>query len=47
VFDEGGTPDLGLIFNPQILIPIIALAVLALVPVLYQKYAKAKSMEQD
>ncbi len=45
--DEGGTPDLGLIFNPQILIPIIALAALALVPVLYQKYVKAKSMEQD
>lgn len=47
VFDEGGTPDLGLIFNPQILIPIIALAVLALVPVLYQNYAKAKSMAED
>jgi uncharacterized membrane protein YdjX (TVP38/TMEM64 family) len=37
VFDEGGTPDLSIIFSPEILTPIIGLAVLAMVPVLYKK----------
>jgi len=37
VFDEGKTPDLGIIFSPDILIPIIGLAALAMVPVLYKK----------
>jgi uncharacterized membrane protein YdjX (TVP38/TMEM64 family) len=37
VFDAGGTPDLGIIFTPPILIPIVGLAVLALLPVLYRK----------
>lgn len=37
VFDEGGTPDLGIIFKPEILLPILGLAVLALVPVIYKK----------
>jgi len=35
VFDSGGTPDLGIIFQPEILAAIIALAVLALVPIGY------------
>ncbi len=47
VFDEGGTPDLGIIFKPEILIPIAALACLALVPVLYQKLYKEKTVEED
>ena len=33
VFAQGGTPDLGLIFEPHVLGPILALAALALVPV--------------
>ena len=37
VFDAGETPDLGIIFEPQILIPIIALALLSLVPVIYNR----------
>ena len=37
VFDRGGTPDLGIIFEPQIFDPIIGLAGLALLPVLYRK----------
>lgn len=37
VFDRGGTPDLGIIFEPQIFGPIIGLAVLALLPVAYRK----------
>ncbi len=37
VFDAGETPDLGIIFEPQIIIPIIALALLSLVPVVYNR----------
>ena len=38
VFDGGGVPDLGIIFTPGILLPIIGLAVLALIPVFYKKF---------
>lgn len=37
VLDAGGTPDLGMIFNWEILLPIIGLALLALIPVIYKK----------
>lgn len=37
IFDAGGTPDLKIIFQPDILIPIIGLAVLSLIPVVYKK----------
>ncbi len=39
VFDAGREPDLGLIFEPQIIGPILALALLALVPVVYRRFA--------
>jgi uncharacterized membrane protein YdjX (TVP38/TMEM64 family) len=44
VFDAGGTPDLGVIFEPAILLPIVGLAVLALLPVAYRKL-KARTRE--
>ncbi len=37
IFDRGGTPDLGIIFEPEILLPILALAALALIPVVYKR----------
>ena len=37
VFDTGGRPDLGIIFRPEIILPIIGLAVLAILPVAYRK----------
>lgn len=37
IFDRGETPDLGVIFEPAILLPITGLAVLALVPIAYKK----------
>ena len=37
VFAAGGRPDLRIIFEPQIILPIIGLAVLALLPVAYKK----------
>lgn len=40
VFDAGRTPDLGLIFEPQVIGPILALAALALVPVFYRRFKR-------
>jgi uncharacterized membrane protein YdjX (TVP38/TMEM64 family) len=37
VFEAGGRPDLGIIFEPQIILPIAGLAVLAILPVAYKK----------
>ncbi len=37
LLDAGAEPDLGIIFQPQILLPIIGLALLALIPVVYKK----------
>jgi uncharacterized membrane protein YdjX (TVP38/TMEM64 family) len=37
VFEAGGTPDLGIIFSPEILLPILGLALLALLPVAYRR----------
>jgi Uncharacterized conserved protein len=36
VIDAGGKPDLGLIFTPPILIPLLGLAVLSLLPVVWR-----------
>ncbi len=38
VFDAGQTPDLGIILRPQILLPILGLALLALIPVFYRRW---------
>jgi len=43
VFDQGGTPDLGIIFKPSIIGPILALGGLALVPILYKWFASKKA----
>ena len=43
VIDGGGMPDLSIIFEPEILFPIIGLAVLALVPVAYKKLKARKA----
>ncbi len=43
VFDAGETPDLGIIFKPEILTPIIGLAVLAMIPVGYKKWKARKA----
>lgn len=42
VFDQGRTPDLGIIFKPEILLPILGLAALSLVPILYKRFKGAK-----
>lgn len=38
VIDAGGTPDLSIIFAPEILVPIVGLAALALLPVGYKRF---------
>lgn len=43
VLEAGGRLDLGVIFKPEILAPIIGLAVLALVPVVYKRIKARRS----
>ncbi len=43
VLDAGGTPDVGIIFEPKIILPLIGLAVLAVMPVVYKKLRARKS----
>jgi uncharacterized membrane protein YdjX (TVP38/TMEM64 family) len=38
IFAAGETPDLGIIFHPEVLLPILALAALAALPVVYKKF---------
>ena len=38
LFDQGQMPDAGIIFSPEILGPILGLAVLAMLPVAYKKW---------
>jgi uncharacterized membrane protein YdjX (TVP38/TMEM64 family) len=38
LFDAGETPDLGIVFEPEFLVPLVGLAVLALLPVAYRKF---------
>lgn len=40
VFDRGEKPDLGIIFEPQILLPLLGLATLSLLPVIIRKFRK-------
>jgi uncharacterized membrane protein YdjX (TVP38/TMEM64 family) len=35
IFEAGETPDLGIIFDPEVLLPILALAILAVLPIVY------------
>jgi hypothetical protein len=45
VLESGSEPDLGIILSPNILVPIIGLAALALIPVIYKKLSKAKTQD--
>ncbi len=42
VFESDQTPDLGVIFEPAVLLPIIGLAVLSLLPIAYKRYKHGK-----
>lgn len=45
LIDEGQNPDLSIIFRPQILLPILGLAILALLPAIYQRFRKSSTSE--
>ena len=40
VFDAGATPEVSLLLSPRLLLPLIALALLALAPVLYRRFGR-------
>lgn len=42
VFEQGGAPDLGIIFEPEVLLPILGLAALSLIPVFYKRFKSGK-----
>lgn len=42
VFEEGGKPRLGMIFEPQVLLPLLALAALSAIPVLWKLWRGRK-----
>ncbi len=42
VFDRGEMPDLNIVFQPEIIGPLLGLALLSLVPVVYKKLKKQK-----
>jgi len=43
VFEQGGKPDLGIIFTPEILGPILGLAMLSIVPIIYKRLRGGKA----
>lgn len=45
IFDAGETPDLSIITSPAILVPLVGLAVLALVPIIVRRVRARKSSE--
>lgn len=43
LFDAGENPDLGIIFQPQFFAPLIGLAVLAVIPVIYKRFQNRRN----
>ncbi len=43
ILDRGEKPDLGIVLSPAILLPLVALAILSLAPILYQRLTQLKS----
>ncbi|MGB8274579.1 MAG: TVP38/TMEM64 family protein [Alphaproteobacteria bacterium] len=42
IFDQGGTPDASVVLRPEILLPLIGLALLSLIPVVYKRIKPRK-----
>lgn len=47
IFDKGQTPNLGIIVEPQILAPLIGLAILALIPTIYKQIRRYGNGQQS
>ena len=43
VIDAGGTPDLGIIFKPAVLLPILGLVALSLLPIAYKRFRRDRT----
>jgi uncharacterized membrane protein YdjX (TVP38/TMEM64 family) len=43
IIDKGGEPDIGKIFEPEILSALIGLALLSLIPVVYKRITRARA----
>jgi len=43
ILDQGRKPDLGILFSPSILVPLLALAGLSLIPIGYRRLRRGKS----
>jgi uncharacterized membrane protein YdjX (TVP38/TMEM64 family) len=46
ILAQGGRPDLGIIFSPEILLPILGLAALALVPAIYRHFRGTPEIQE-
>lgn len=44
VFERGETPNLGVIFEPQVLFPILGLAALSALPMLYKRFKRTEEV---
>jgi uncharacterized membrane protein YdjX (TVP38/TMEM64 family) len=47
IFDTNETPNLGIIFDPKVLLPLIALAMLSLAPVVYKMIQRRRQKNHD
>lgn len=47
IFDSGDKPDLAIIFTPKILLPLIGLALLSIVPLIFQRLHKDKHAKKN
>lgn len=47
LLDAGKAPDFGVIFQPEIFCPLVALALLSLLPVLYERHHAKKSLSGE
>ncbi|MDX1710766.1 MAG: TVP38/TMEM64 family protein [Rhodovibrionaceae bacterium] len=43
LLERGETPNLGVIFDPEILLPILGLSLLSLLPIVYKRWRKGRS----
>jgi hypothetical protein len=44
VFERGETPNLGIIFEPQILLPLLGLCALAALPIMIKALRRGKAL---
>jgi uncharacterized membrane protein YdjX (TVP38/TMEM64 family) len=46
ILAQGGRPDLGIIFSPEILLPILGIAALSLVPAIYKRFRATPEIQE-